>query len=231
MYTDLIKGNWSVLLKESIPFWERAYFMVVLYGILEDDPLKGKTLIEMTLNKNELPISRHWELLAMDLPFFQMWCGNYKKATNDLSWAYDKVIEHKLDGFKLAILIQQIFPLWMTHSRESATKRMNEAERLLQEKPYLRELSYFNLSKGLCSITNNDEKNGKKYIEYGMKIMKQAKFELQYLHALTHLTHSLKQLLGTNHSLFLYYHKRRNELIRNSHEIKNSLLKEIKIFL
>jgi DNA-binding winged helix-turn-helix (wHTH) protein len=233
MYTELLKGNWAVLLKDSIPFWDRAYFMVVLYGILEDDPAIGKNLIEKLLKKNQLPLQRQWELQGMDLVFFQVWCGEFQLASHTLNWAFGKVVEHQIEGFRLAILIQQIFPICMIQSFKNAEIKMKEIEELLKEKPYLREVSYFNLSKGLCHLAIGDINGGKAYIADGMKIMKQAKFELQYLHALTHLTHSIKRLLGKEHSLFIFYKNLRYEMINeyDGNTLKNSFLKQLSFFL
>jgi DNA-binding winged helix-turn-helix (wHTH) protein len=233
MYTELLKGNWSVLLKESIPFWERAYFMVVLFGLLEDNPVEGKKLIEKLLTKNKLPIPRQWELQAMDLPFFQCWCGEYEPACKSLSWAAQIADEHELEGFKLAIHIQQIFPLCMTQSFQAAEIKAEELEIYLKEKPYLRELSYFNISKGLCRLSIGDIDYGKQFLSEGLTIMKETKFELQYLHVLTHLTHSIGLLLGKKHSLFLSYENQRGEMIKkyNGNLIKRDIYHQLNSFL
>jgi DNA-binding winged helix-turn-helix (wHTH) protein len=233
MYTELLKGNWAILQKESIPFRDRAYFMLVLSGLIEDNPATGKRLIEQLLKTDLLPMERKWELQSLDLVFFHIWCGDFKSAGQMLDWAFEKVLEHKLEGFKLAILIQQIFPICMTESFLAAENKMREIEPLLKEKPYLRELSYFNLSKGLCYLSIGDIRNGKAYLEEGITIIKQAKFELQYFHALTHLTHCTKQLLGNDHFIYLHYRDLRNAVISkyNGNSLKNGFLNQINFFL
>lgn len=232
MYTELIKGNWKILLDETFPFWDRAYFMIILYGLLEDDPLIGIMIIQRALQKSELELSRKWELKALDLVFFFIWNRQFDKACVHVDWALEMVSKHQIDNYHLAVLTNQVF-VFLATSLGKAEEKLDEIKTLLMEKPYLRESSYFEIAKGIYHMKKDEKEAGKYCIHKGMEIMRATKFELQFFHAVTHVCHLLKQQVSENDELLVYYQKLRIDVMGkwNGEQLKNSLKKQLISFL
>lgn len=232
MYMEIIKGNWKVLLDEKIPYWNRAYFMIVLYGLLEDDPSIGCRMIEKMLQKNDLDTSRKWELQGLDLVFFLIWDNQIEKASKYIDWALEMISRYQLDTYHTAVSLTQVYVL-LHQSLEKAKEKLGEIEVLLKNKPYLRERSYFDIAKGIYQLKNKEYEAGKHSIHEGIEIMKSTKFELQFFHSITHVFHLLKQCSGEKDELFTHYKKLRNNLFKSfdGDLLKNSLKNQLISFL
>jgi hypothetical protein len=232
MYIEIIKGNWKVLHDGKIPYWNRAYFMIVLYGLLEDDPSIGCRMIEKMLQKNDLEASRKWELKGLDLVFFLIWDNQIEKASEHVDWALEMVSKYQLDTFHIAVSLTQVYVL-LPQSLEEAKKKLLVIEDLLKDKPYLRERSHFEIAKGIYQLKNDEYEAGKHSIHEGIEIMKSTKFELQLFHSITHVYHLLKQYAGEKDELFSHYKKLRIHLFKkfDGDFLKNSLKDQLHSFL
>ncbi|WP_066254303.1 winged helix-turn-helix domain-containing protein [Neobacillus drentensis] len=232
MYMEIIKGNWKVLLDEKIPYWNRAYFMIVLYSLLEDDPAIGCNGIEKMLQKNNLETAQKWELQGLDLVFFLIWDNQIEKASQHIDWALEMVSKHQLDTFHIVVSLTQVYVL-LHQSLEKAKEKLLVIENLLKDKPYLRERSHFEIAKGIFQLKNKEYDAGKQSINKGIEIMKSTKFELQLFYSITHVYHLLRQYAGEKNELCSHYKNLRINVFRkfDGDLLKNSLKNQLHSFL
>lgn len=165
LFMHFITGQFRDLLEiEGVSFWEKAFYLLYLYSIIQFDAGKALSFYIRALKQSQLP------------PRHQREVEDYSTLRLLIDTDQKEVVRRKIQQLRSDCpnpLYLCNLEIYLTLSAGEASKfKIREGEILYSEYPYLREQGRFLLLKGLWSWNIGDEKVAKQLFDEGLNLLK-----------------------------------------------------------
>lgn len=180
-----VRGDWKWLLEtEETPVLERLYYLLLMRICMEpaEDAIRyGERALALRLLSPE----KHTELDVLNLSYAHTLAGDHTAALQRLEKSY-RLIESDPDysEFLLATRNAELTARLMADEPAAVLYEIaGDIERLLPNRPYLRETGSYKVLRGLVEVRHGSKAGGRAGIEEGMQVLEASGFVPMILQA------------------------------------------------
>ncbi|MBA4494727.1 winged helix-turn-helix domain-containing protein [Paenactinomyces guangxiensis] len=215
-YLGFIKGclgdfEWF-LTNDEIPLGERIYYLCYGHYITEFNPEKTLFYFHNAMEKKLLPDLFQLEVEIHTVIEIMLDAGEISEALSRFDSIHKTVKQYGLSDFVILVALTECRGLMLAGEWEKAEKQLRQIKEKLTKTPYLRELGYYHLLKGIFSIYSGKTEEGKWLIDQGWDIMQETHMAANMLLFLHHILFQSARLINIA-EIETKYHKIWDQLL------------------
>lgn len=178
LYLHFMKGDFSWFLdeQEDISFWEKCFYLLHVYLLIESDKIKCLDYFTFALSAEEIPEYHRLEIKLLNRLSLLIFTNQLSEAVNLLRQSKIEIDEKNIEGFIPLISILELYITLLQKDFQEIEERIEETEKKLVNYPYLREKGNFSIIKGIYYFLKNDEFKAEDYFNEGFQLLQEAKY-------------------------------------------------------
>ena len=213
LYLHFMKGDFSWFLEQKdIPFWEKCYYYLHIYSIIELDKKKCLDYFTYAIAAKELPEYHRLEITLLNRLSLLIFTEQIDEATNLLNQSKKVIYTKKIDSFIPILAITEGYLAFILGDIQLMEKSLDEIKKILLKYPYLREKASFSVLEGIYYLAKNNEDKADHCFNDGFQLFREAKYIPGILININIILFFLKELKMKD-SLYTHYQELWEEYI------------------
>ncbi|MGE7023376.1 winged helix-turn-helix domain-containing protein [Solibacillus cecembensis] len=214
MYLHFMKGDFSWFLeKRDITFWEKCFYLLHIYSLIELDKTKCLDYFTVALSAEKMPEYHRLEIKLLSRLSLLIITNQLGEALNLLRQSKIEIYEKNIEGFIPLITLSELYIALLQKDFQEIEKRMGDTEEKLVNFPYLRENANFIIAKGIYCMLKNNESKAEDYFNEGFQLLQESKFIPGMLLNINIILFFLEES-GMNSRLQTYYQERQKKYMK-----------------
>lgn len=198
-----VQGDLDWLLNtEEAPFTDRLFYLLVFY-FFSGNPKARLAYCEQIIERQLLPSANQMELEILTILDLFSLAGQPERAIERLKRSYQVIAESGYENFVPVTMIAELLVHVVAGTAEMELQRMDEAiGKVLQKKPFLREIGSYKCVKGLWHLRNKQWREAEKLLDEGLQVLEMTGFVPLPFYALYRIHHFCRMFpapLGLQH--------------------------------
>ncbi|USG64847.1 winged helix-turn-helix domain-containing protein [Brevibacillus ruminantium] len=197
VYLRFVSGDFGWFLKaEDVPLEDRLFYLVHLYLLIEEDKGKAIALCQKVLSEQE-KLPGLWGVeLEINLITLYVTAERWQEAAVQMEKVEKLVAEIRSHSYTLTYLFQTIFYLLSKRELSPTREKLEEAKKLLAEKPMQREQGTLLVLEGMLCYLQGDRSNARRLLDEGVEVLQETRFVPHYLYAVYKIEHFFRSFSG-----------------------------------
>jgi DNA-binding winged helix-turn-helix (wHTH) protein len=194
VYLHFVSGDFAWFVNtDSLSFWEKLFYLLHIYGFVQDDVSKVLSYFERALQqKQHLP--GHWAAeLEMNILALYLQTEQLEVVKERLQAAEKIAAAMNSNSFTLVLLFHKLHLALLAENGETTESLLLQAEELLAQAPMQRELGSLTMIKGLWLYQQGNIREARQLADEAVDILKQTKFVPHLLFGIHNLLFFLKK--------------------------------------
>ncbi|WNS41128.1 winged helix-turn-helix domain-containing protein [Paenibacillus sp. MMS20-IR301] len=178
-----------LLYTEEVPLKDRLFYLILFY-MFSGDPREKLGFCGRIIDNCQLPDPEQTEMEILIMLDLFTTAGETGRALERLNRSYQVIAGPGYENFVPVTMITEMYVHLTAGTGEEELIRMDEAiGRMLQEKPFLREIGSYKVVKGLWHFRRGQWLEGDRLLEEGMSVQEMSGFAPLRLYALYRIYH------------------------------------------
>ncbi|NQX47314.1 winged helix-turn-helix transcriptional regulator [Paenibacillus tritici] len=196
MVVHFVQGDLDWLIHtDEVPLKDRLFYLNLFYFFIGEPGVKVE-YAERLIKKKLLNEPEQLELEILTMLDLYTLAGQPEKALERLKRSYQVISEPGFENFVPVTVITELFIHLVAGAGDVELERMDEAaSRILQDKPFLREIGGYKVVKGLWKLRRAQWAEGEKLIHEGLQVLEMSGFIPLRLYALYRTHHFCRMFL------------------------------------
>ncbi|ETT76563.1 hypothetical protein C173_06091 [Paenibacillus sp. FSL R7-277] len=196
MVVHFVQGDLDWLVHtDEIPLKDRLFYLNLFYFFI-GDPREKVAYAERLIARNLLNPPEQTELEILTMLDMYTLAGQTEKALERLKRSYQVIAGPGFENFIPVTVITELFIHLSAGACDEELERMDEAvSRILQDKPFLREIGNYKVVKGLWKLRREQWAEGERLINEGLQVLDMSGFVPLRFYALYKIHHFSRMFL------------------------------------
>ncbi|MFD2442526.1 winged helix-turn-helix domain-containing protein [Bacillus sp. CGMCC 1.16607] len=204
-YSRIMNGDFDWAIKtEEFPFWNKLYFLLQFYYMIQFEASKSVYYFECALAHNRMPYN--YQRDTKMLKIFDAYIENNQldQAFKTLELTDFYIKKDELSNYLIPTKIKYIYAYLFSGNLEKTEETVQEVESLLDNSPYYRETGNFLIARGIWLLITGKEKEAEKSIRDGVSFLKESGFTWFYIKGIHTILFNLKRHFSNERLLSIY---------------------------
>ncbi|WP_449600669.1 winged helix-turn-helix domain-containing protein [Paenibacillus sp. Marseille-Q9583] len=190
IYIHFVQGDLDWLLNTTeVGIEERFYSLLICYVLL-GDPKKKLEFCELVLEKKILLPPQHREVEILNILDLYTLAGKPEKALERLKLTYEVIKEPGYESFiPITATSEMLTHLWMGTEDHVIERMATDIEAFLLEKPYLREIGSYKVTRGLWFLRRKSWREAEQLLDEALQVLEMSGFVPMRIYALYRIVH------------------------------------------